>query len=105
MNKNKAKRIERVLGWTKASHKGAVRYFTKEKVYPIRSLKKKKKCKFNKGVHEFKKTDESDFFKRIYSRFMCVHCGKQKWTMKNGDIGVVGNIVPCEGIVESSNLS
>lgn len=43
-----------------------------------RRRKKKKVCKFNKGVHVFIK-HEHDFLRRIYCRFICKNCGKQEW--------------------------
>ncbi len=58
-------------------------YFTKERPErPTYSLKKKKQCKFNKGVHVFE-THEKDFMKRIYcTQNICKNCGKQKWEFK-----------------------
>lgn len=80
----------RVFGWTKASHKSAVRYFSNEREdRPYRSLKRKKKCKFNNGVHVFEKVKEHDFLKRIYCEYVCKNCGKQKWENNNGVVSVV----------------
>ena len=88
MSEHKIKREMRILGWTKASHKSAVRYFSNEREdRPFRSLKKKKKCRFNKGVHVYER-HEKDFFKRIYCEDICKNCGKQRWSIKNGDSGV-----------------
>lgn len=82
MSKHKIKRIERVLGYTKASHKGAVIYFSKEKEYPVlkQSLKRKKVCKFTKGEHQFILMSEKEcvFLKGVWKEYKCELCGK-KW--------------------------
>lgn len=88
MSEHKIKRNMRIFGWTKASHKSAVRYFSNEREdRPYRSLKRKKKCRFNNGVHEFKK-QELDFIRRIYCHYVCIHCGKQKWESSK-DTGIL----------------
>ena len=82
MSEHKIKREMRILGWTKASHKSAVRYFSNEREdRPFRSLKKKKKCRFNKGVHVYER-HEKDFFKlgnwaegRQQVKFSCIVFG------------------------------
>lgn len=106
MSKHKIKRIERIFGWTKASHKGAIKYFSKEKEdKPVRSLKKKKGCKFNKKGHIFEITKvylAMYVDSRIFNVLSCKLCGKKDY--KYGDIGVVGSTVPCEGISKSSSL-
>lgn len=84
MSKHKNKRIQRVLGWTKASHKGAVVYFTKEKEdKPVNSLKKNKVCKFTKGLHKFvvvKTYEPTDFFTNGFSILKCELCGKKEYS-------------------------
>lgn len=89
MNKNKAKRKSNIFGWTKASHKGAIIYFTNPKKNNKRgSLKKKKGCKFNGGVHQFEKAEH---LSAISHRFLwwthkCKYCGKTKLEFKKAKI-------------------
>ena len=107
MSKHKDKRIQRVLGYTKASHKGAVIYFTKEKPEKsVRSLKKKKVCKFTKGLHKFvieKNYEPSEYFVKQGDEYIskmsngfcilkCELCGKKEY----GDSSVVVNTPLCE---------
>lgn len=95
MSKHKDKRIQRILGYTKASHKGAVIYFTKQvEDRPVGSLKKRKDCKFTKGQHKFKiiKVYEPSGWSKGFSIMACELCGKKKY----GDSGVVDNTPLCE---------
>lgn len=94
MSKHKDKRVNRVLGWTKASHKGAVIYFTKEKQdKPVGSLKKKKVCKFTKGLHQFNviKVYEPSSWSKGFSLLKCELCGKKEYKL------CVDNLVEGEG--------
>lgn len=81
-SKHKIKRIERVTdGWTKASHKNAKIYFAGEtQVRSGGSLKKKKVCKFNGGVHNFEliRKGELEWWKEIWYQYKCSFCGKLK---------------------------
>lgn len=81
-SKHKIKRVERITqGWTKASHKGAKIYFAGEQTERFgRSLKRKKTCKFNGGVHQFNliKKGEVDWWKEIWYQYKCAFCGKLK---------------------------
>lgn len=84
-SKHKIKRIERVLGWTKASHKSAIIYFSDEKPEITKSLKRKKVCKFTKGDHKFivKKVYEPSYLdSKTFTIYGCEFCGKKKWEMK-----------------------
>ena len=82
MNKNKADRKIKVTnGWTKGAHKGLKIYYKDD--YPdntVGSLKKKKGCKFNKGIHIFElvKQGELDWWKEMWSQYKCSSCGKLK---------------------------
>lgn len=84
-SKHKIKRIERVFGWTKASHKNAIRYFSDEKLEVIKSLKRKKVCKFTKGEHKFivTKVYEPKYLdSKTFTIYNCELCGKKKLEMK-----------------------
>lgn len=82
-SKHKIKRIERVLGWTKASHKGAIIYFSGDKEdKPVKSLKRKKFCKFTKGDHGFEivKVYEPIYLdSSTYIIKACKYCGKKSY--------------------------
>lgn len=82
MSKHKVKRIIRVLGYTKASHKGAVIYFSKQREdRPVGSLKKKKDCKFTKSLHKFVivKVYEQNEWSKGFKVMKCELCGKKKY--------------------------
>ena len=84
-SKHKIKRIERALGYTKASHKSAVIYFSKEKPELNKSLKRKKVCKFTKGDHEFvvfKVYEPLYTNSKTFTILNCKLCGKKKYSIK-----------------------
>lgn len=84
-SKHKIKRIERVFGWTKASHKNAIVYFSKNKPELKKSLKRKKVCKFTKGEHKFiiTKVYEPRYIdSKTLTIYNCELCGKKKWEFK-----------------------
>jgi len=83
MKNNEIKKIQ-FGGWNKRPFseirkKIDVMILEEELPERLRRRKKKKVCKFNKGVHIFKK-HEKDFLSRIYCQEICVNCGKQKWS-------------------------
>lgn len=45
-----------------------------------RSLKRKKKCKFNKGEHKFVMVKESKFLEYHWIHYKCELCGKMKFS-------------------------
>lgn len=82
-------------GWGKRPYseiRKKIEVMSLEEREPRFSLKKKKKCKFNKGVHVWEK-HEHDFLRRIYCKYVCVNCGKQDWREKNIKDGVIGVVV------------
>lgn len=50
-----------------------------EEEKPVGSLKRSKKCKFNKAGHEYILIEKGSWSRITWARSQCKHCGKLSW--------------------------